>query len=168
MKSQVSSMFTYLSAAIILGVVLVFGGWGVIKLINVTEDIEKSTFQSDFNRAIGELTTQYGAVRYVELPSLRAYKEICVVDPNWFSDLAVPATFDGTNLSRFPLILGDIQDKTANIFLITDTVAERFLNNKTYLANPTQRYVCYQIPQSGIVKMRVEGYGKYATIEFVD
>lgn len=166
MKSQVSSLFTYITAAVVLGVILIFGTYGVIQLINTTSEIEARTFQNDFNRAISQLTTQYGAVRFVDLPRMQGYRMICAVDYTKIE--YVHSIFDSTDMSDYFLIKGDLEDKTANIFLIQDNVAERFLNENVRVPDISEGYECQVIPSSGLVRMRVEGFGRYAEITFID
>ncbi len=164
MKSEISATFTFLTAAIVLGVVLIFGGWGVLNLMRGVEDLEQSTFENEFQRAINRMTAQFGSVRVVQLPRIQGNKMLCVVGRNKME--YVYMNFSNTDMSDYPLIRGEIQDNTSNVFLIRhDDTFISFLNDNLHVPEPAT-YLCYNIPSSGLIEVRLEGFGRYTELSF--
>jgi hypothetical protein len=160
-KAEVSQMFMYLTAAIVIGFTLLFAGKAIITLIDNIDVVEAQQFRGDFEAAINEVSSKYGSVQFKTLRGLRDFETICVVDLDWarihFAELP-------PDLSQYTLIRGDLKDETANVFLITDNVKEKLLNVKLDVA---EGYACQEVSNSGDIQIKLEGFGNYARLSFV-
>lgn len=165
MKAEISTTFTFLTAAIVLGVILIFGSFAVLNIMSNVTELEESAFINDFNREISRMSTQFGSVRFVELPRIHGYREICVVGANSTEYLSNLANFQNSALSNYSLIRGHLNDSTANVFLIRDRVEQTFYNELLYVRDGT--HDCFEIPDSGLVEIRLEGFGRYTELEFI-
>jgi hypothetical protein len=157
-KAAVSQMFMYLTAAIIISFTLLFAGKAIISLLGTVSEVESQQFRTEFERAIDEVSSKYGSVQFKTLRGLRDFEYICVADvrsTDWKGKVLPP------ELAEFSLIRGHLEDETANIFLITDNVEEKFLNANIQIEG---EYDCAEIGSSGDIDIKLEGFGKYARL----
>jgi hypothetical protein len=164
-KGDVNQTFMFLTAAIITGVILIFGGASFLRLIDNTEKIQATQFRSDFEDAIHSISSKYGSVRYVDFTSLDRYTEMCVFslrNPSSITEQECPV------LAKHPLIRGDLEDMTANVFLLDiDGISDRFINTDLELED-NAHCTCQEVGSGGSVRVRLEGLGKKASFEFVN
>jgi hypothetical protein len=167
-KAEISTTFTFLTASIVLGVILIFGSFAVLKIINNVSDLEESAFINQFNREISRMSAQFGSIRYLELPRVQGYKEICVVSEQHMAFMNISQNFynSSSKISRYPLIRGHLEDRTANVFLIRDNVEQTFFNDQLRLSDG-KTHDCFLIPASGLVEVQLEGFGRYTELTFI-
>ena len=79
-KAQISSAFNYITAAIIIGVVLIFGTISIIKLMGYVNKIDDQQFRKEFVSAMDRAGSSLHSVQYIELSGLKSFKQICFFD----------------------------------------------------------------------------------------
>lgn len=163
-KGVATQSFNIITAVVIMGVILLFGGTSVYKLISNAEDVEKANFRNDFNAEIDAISSKYGSVKILELEGLRAYNVFCIF--KYKADVSDGDFADSEYISPFPLIKGDLVDGTANIFLLTDSIDERFVNEKISVADE-KGFICEEISDNGVAKLKLEGMGRTVRVSFV-
>ena len=162
-KGDVNQTFMFLTAAIITGVILIFGGMSFVRLMDNTERIQATQFRADFEDAIGSICSKYGSVGYVDLDGLEKYDQMCVFS---LRNTALITPNNCPIIDKYPLIKGDLDDAPANVFLIDEEgVSARFVNNDIDLGG--EHCACQKV-SVGSVRMRLEGLGKKALLEFVN
>lgn len=162
-KGQVTQTFTFLSAAIIIGVLLLFGGYSVVKLIDNVEQIEDLQFRTQLEERINSVSSKYGSVEIVKLRNLNSFDTMCVFDLAEFN----PETSSISVLGEYPLIRGALIDKSSNIFLIHSEGIESFLNDQIAI-DSAGYYDCHNISISGTIDIRLEGLGKKAQLQMLN
>lgn len=163
-KSEVTQAFTFLSAAIIIGVIFIFGSISVYKLINNTEKIHQTQFRKEIEDKIDMISSKYGSVKIFDLNGLNKFSYICVYDLDYKHSI-----LNGNEcmVDDYPLIQGELEDSTANIFLLDDEgIEDRFLTDDILLDSPYCS--CKEINSMGSVKIKLEGIGRVAKFSFVD
>lgn len=164
-KAIATQSFNIITAVVIMGIILLFGGTSAYKLINNAGDVEQAQFRQAFNSEIDDISSKYGSVKYVTLDGLRSYKHFCIFDTSNMAGIL--SNFDSHPvLSNFPLIKGDLEDTASNIFLISNSIEERFYNDK--ITVPSDKgFLCEEISSNGVIKLKLEGLGKKVKVTFV-
>lgn len=81
MKSQISSqIFVYILAAVIIGLVVIFGYKAVKTIITTTSRTNIEEFKTEFADKIKAVSMQEGKVTSFELTLDKEYDQICFVD----------------------------------------------------------------------------------------
>lgn len=164
-KAIATQSFNIITAVIIMGIILIFGGTSVYKLINNADDVEKAQFRNSFDSEINDISSKYGSVKYITLDGLRSYDYFCVFDV--YDTVGAESNYEADPIiSKFPLIMGDLEDKTANVFLISNKIEERFFNDKIQVSSE-KGYFCEEISSNGAIKLKLEGLGKTVRVTFV-
>lgn len=162
-NAEVSSTFTFLASAVIIGVILLFGGYAVTQLLSNIQKVEEVQFRQSIEQRITSVSSKYGSVEVFDLTGLRSYTKACVFDLENFVIGSPPPD----SLLQYPLMLGDVEDKTFNFFLLDHNDAvERFLNTNIRVQDPF--YECVNISSQGVITIRLEGLGRAALFSFVD
>lgn len=163
-SGQVTQSFTFLSAVIIIGLILIFGGYSIYQLIQNVDTIEDTRFRQNMDDKISSVSSKYGSVEIFDLEGLNDFETICVFD---LENFEMSSFSSDLVIKDFGLMEGAVDDKTANIFFLdSSTVGDRFLNTNIRIADPF--YTCKDIGQQGFVKIRLEGLGKTSKFSFVD
>jgi hypothetical protein len=134
--------FLYIAAVIIVGLVFVFGVRAIFSLQDSAENIQKVSFVRDFEADITKISTEFRAIKVVDLKIPSRYSEVCIID--------LSKTPPASGLQ--PLILAEWSDAQSallsgqeydmkNFFLLSDnTLEESFYVPKIVIENPG--YLC--------------------------
>lgn len=165
-NAQVSQSFTFMAATIVIGILLLFGGYSVIQLMDNVQTIEDTQFRQNIEKRIDSVSSKYGSVEIFELTNLNEYTKVCVFDLAGF-EASGNSISDFSEISGYSLMGGEVTDKTANFFLLgIEDVQERFLNEKIIVSDPF--YTCQEIGSQGVVKIKLEGLGRTTKFSFIE
>ena len=166
-KAIATQSFNIITAVLIMGVILIFGAYSVVKLVDNSKMIEDAQFKSELDDEINQITSKYGSVRYVKINSLKGMNYFCIFDLDKTSD-ALNLIETHPYLKNYPLLIGDLEDKVANIFVLSNSKIEaRMFNEKINLKND-ESFICTEVPATGRVILKLEGKGKYALVSFAE
>jgi hypothetical protein len=160
MKGEVSSqVFTYILAAVIVGLILIVGYKGISTIMGVTSQAPIDDFKSDFTAEVEKMSRDYGSVKKYELPGLPTkIEEVCFIDSmnenNEFDIL--PSIADNAFIE---LSIEDNSQK--NVFLLKDgKIQESFYVEHLDVVND---YLCLE--NVGAMELWFEGKGKTACLK---
>ncbi|MGM5483821.1 MAG: hypothetical protein ACQER9_02795 [Nanobdellota archaeon] len=157
-KANISQSFVYISAIIIMGVILLLGGSAVNNIISNMNRLEKADFRNDFKESINEVRGKYGSRRIFNLTGLKDYDELCVFDLDSY-DINNDNTHESYDFMGLELEKG-----TSNVFLVkNDAVEESFLIKDIEVDRGS---ICQEISESGIIGIRIEGLGRKVEFDF--
>ncbi len=163
-KGVAEQSFNIITAVVIMGIILLFGGFSVGKLIINSKNVQDAQFRVELENALDEISSKYGAVKYITLKNLRSFDQMCVFDLK--QKMSIPS--NSNILSKYPLIKGAIEDETENVFLISSKGIElRFKNDKITLSENTP-YLCENISSTGTLEVKLEGFGRESRFSFVE
>lgn len=163
-RGVVTESFNIITAVVIMSIILLFGGISVYKLINNAASVESAQFRNDFNSEIKDISSKYGSVKFLTMDGLKGYDYFCIFDLDYSTKII--SNFDTyRELRGFSIIKGDLADGTANIFLLSNAVEERFLN-KVITISDEKGFICEEINAGGFVKIKLEGLGKKVRVSF--
>jgi len=157
-KGQVVLSFNYITAVVIMGVILLFGAISVTKLMKDVDSVQSQKFKSDFEKNIAEASTSIYSVQKIELSGLKDFKKVCFVDFEKKSDV-----LEGELGSNYATIKEYLNYNISNIFLIDGDVKENFLNRKLQIDDPY--YLCLDVSKSGTINLILTGLGKKVKLE---
>lgn len=164
-KGVATESFNIITAVMIMGIILLFGGTSVYKLVHNAADVESAQFRQTFNSEIDNIGSKYGSVKYITLDGLKSFEYFCIFDSDKLNSGPIDLSSDPL-LSKYKLIEGDLEDGTSNVFLMTDSVDERFLNSRIDIFG-NKGYACEEISSNGLIKLKLEGLGKTVRVTFV-
>jgi hypothetical protein len=154
-KSQANQIFIWALAAIMMTLLLIFGYRAINTITNRGEQVQYLGFQNEL-RSIMESTMDYGAERRASFRPPAGFKEVCFVKTygGLPSVNAVP--------EDYPLIRDNInsQISTSNVYLVKEVSEESFSIGDIDVDGG---FLCVEVNR-GEIKLRIEGFGKYARI----
>lgn len=154
-----SQMFIFILSIVIVGMVLLFGTRAVLNWGDDVSEYEYIRFKASLTDALRDSSSDFGSVRQRTFPFPGQYQKVCLVDLGERppSDLQV----DGIDQ---PLMRQEWDAETANVFLLSQGVEERFLDERVRV-NATGGIICFRA-ERGQVHIRFEGVGRSSLVSY--
>ena len=113
-------------------------------------------------KSVEKVSNDFGTVRAPTFNIPSDYEEVCFIDLYNSPEPEIE--------SEHPLVYEAWEDASANVFLITDLVAESFLvgtEDNSLMSIDEPNYLCIKV-KNRQVKIRLEGIGGKANITLID
>jgi hypothetical protein len=163
-KSQIAGqVFIYIMAAVIFGLVMIYGYKAISTLVSRGNDVALIQFRADITSAIQRISSSSDA-RRLELSIPSKFRQVCFVD-SYERDRRAPG-FDESPPAQRPADLDAvIYDSWADrapqdVFLLPSSEFQIFAGN-IEIAPP--HYLCVNVI-SGRIALRLEGRGDHALV----
>lgn len=162
-RAQVSQVFTYIVAILIIGLLVVFGFKGIGWILNTQCANQRLVFEKDLLEFIDEYS-EYGSVHEENIKVPCNIREVCFVNLSFCaSEGAVPGLYLN---SGDPVIEDATFQCTANIFIkgkFTETLSSpaKFSNKINLNTGPLQ---CFEV-KGGKLDLVFSGLGRTTLIE---
>jgi hypothetical protein len=158
-RAQANQIFTWLIAAIMLALVVLFGFRAIMNMRTKGEQVRYLEFKNDLETNI-ETTTDYGSERRVTLRVPGGYQQLCLINTE--------GGFPDHTLIDDPIISDSVESqvinnvKNENAFLVKDIADQAFYVGEIKIEE-NNGYLCIDV-ESGEVELRIEGFGRYAKV----
>jgi hypothetical protein len=156
-KGEVSQIFTYISTAIVIVIVLGFGIKWLSGLLGNVSEIECVQFKKDLELRIRN-NMDYGKIDTRPLRVDCDFREVCFMsDPIFDKDMKIDES--GTILTRLMnhSIEGNVKQ---NVFFINNIPESFFYLEKLVV---TDNYLCFNVTKLGL-NVRFEGQGNHVLL----
>jgi hypothetical protein len=158
-KGEISSqVFTYILAAIIVGLILLVGYKGITTVLSVTSKAPIDDFRSDFTSTVNKMARDFGSIKKYEFSLPSQIEEVCFIDSmNDENKFDIPSSAAKNSFIKY-----SIDDNVQkNVFLIKEgKIEESFYVDDL---NVVTDYLC--IENSGLMYAWFEGKGRKACMK---
>ena len=157
-----AQVFVYVLAMIVISLVLLYGYRSIGTMNERAKQVDILSFQNEVTKAVEKVSNDYGTVRAPTLNIPQDYVEVCFIDID-----NSPAS---SIQSEHPLVYEAWEDKSANVFLITDLVDEAFMvgeSDDNILSIDEPNYLCIEV-KNRQAKIRLEGMGGKARLSEIE
>jgi len=163
-KAQISQVFTYIIIILVVGLIVVFGVRGIIKIMNANCEHQDVLF----NKTLMSFIDEYSDRGMVQEESIKApcdAEEICFADSEYCPRASSTLTLDAIPASE-NLIRDAVGSCTANVFVkgkftIPIGFSKKISVNKGI---PADSFQCISV-KGGSVKLVFSGLGRQTQIE---
>ena len=154
-KAQiVGQVFIFILAAIIFGVIVLYGYQAISNFMSKSGEIAIASFQQELTNSVESIKRDFGSVTKTELTLPTKYSTLCILD----SDTTKNICDTGQPLQQqYPRLCAAWKTEAQNIFLLPGTQAMQISDIST-----PSGYFCVQ--NTGKIKLRMEGLGDKAQV----
>jgi len=159
-KAQIQQVFLYLLAAILIGVIALFGYKSINNIMKHGCEAEKIRFLQQLQE-IGENNHQYGIKKVIKITPPCNYEWLCIINN---TNTRVAEELEGNPPGTLKTAWEN--NVAQNIFISKGGETPQQLEAigiSEYLATP-KGYVCIKA-KGGLFELNIEGNGKYAIIK---
>ena len=114
-----AQVFVYVLAMLVISLVLLYGYRSINTMGERAKQVDLLVFKNDVIKSVEKVSNDFGTVRAPTFNIPPDYEEVCFIDLYNSPEPEIE--------SEHPLVYEAWEDASANVFLITDLVAESFL-----------------------------------------
>lgn len=157
-KAEVTLAFNYITASIIVMVILIFGTMVVLRLTRDVEAIESATFERDFRESMERASRTLYSQQYVTLRGLQGQRDICFF--SYSNKDQIAQTLPNTGVfERHPTLRFDVEETDNNVFVLSNDRIVFSLSNDLLEVDRPSGWLCTPIDR-GQIEVFLEGLGR--------
>lgn len=158
-KAEISQMFTYISTAIVIVIIIGFGVMWLYNLLTNVKDIECIQFKKNLELKIRN-NIDYGKIDNRPIRVDCDFRQICFITDPIHKEYSHATTGDILDVFINDTLKGNVKQ---NVFFINQIPENFFYLEKLVVNNNNENLLCFNVTRLGI-QFKLEGRGNHVLL----